>query len=411
MLPVTTVSVSIEGKTAKALVTRSGRVVRWGSVPLDPDHIQDGIVLDPVQVGREIAQLLQSLKVKPKRVVTSVSGLYSLPRIVSFPQMPPSLMNDAVSQEFRRAAPVDLEELYLSWQVISATPEEQRVYLVGVPKQGVDVQVQTLQQIGVEPSIMQLKPLALAQASGCKDALIVNVQQDELDIVLVADGVPVLTRSDVLQRGVSTVESSMERVTQELVRTVEFFESNSSGRTLDSNMPLFITGDGEVVPILQQLIERDLGYPVSSLEPPLKYPSDFPVSEYATNIGLALRDYSARGISWGQATRVIPVNINILPEKYRKPKEMNKKVLWAAGAMAGLGLLFMLYQANEGASNETADLEAKLSAANQQVEERAQLSQRLGEIQEAIVQAEVVREALDWISKGYTTREWSSASR
>ena len=67
VLPITRVSLSIEGGSLKGLVTRGKRVIRWGSITLAPEHIRDGYILDETQVGLQIVALLRSLKVKPKK--------------------------------------------------------------------------------------------------------------------------------------------------------------------------------------------------------------------------------------------------------------------------------------------------------------------------------------------------------
>ena len=54
--PVTTLH--IEGSSVRLLAVRGGQVTQWGTEPLEPGLVQEGVVADPRAVGERIESLL-----------------------------------------------------------------------------------------------------------------------------------------------------------------------------------------------------------------------------------------------------------------------------------------------------------------------------------------------------------------
>lgn len=390
MFSTTTVSISIESSGLKTLVTKGRKVVQWRTIPLDEETVKDGLVVDPIRLGEKIGESFRGQDKLPRKAIASVTGLHSLSRLVTLPKTPNRFLKEAISRESHRAMPVSLEYLDLSWQILETGNGALPVYILATPQNILNGQVQAMSHQGIDPYLMDMKPLALARAANRHDALILDIQPEEFDIVLVADGIPVITRTVLFPQGRSSMDVGEERiviVVEEFLRTVKFFETTHDGKPLNPDTPLFLTGEANNHPALQEMVARATKFPITPMEPPLKYPSTFPVAEYATNVGLNLKELLPTSNGDNEA-HTPEVNFNILPNRHRKQTRVSKKLLWALGIIAGIALLVPIYQGSIDASVETAIMRAELSKAEQGVTLKALDTKRHYEFQQSVDQAE-----------------------
>ncbi len=183
---------------------------------------------------------------------------------------------------------------------------------MGVPRNLIDAVVQTLTEAGVKLYLMDLKPSALARAANRGDALIVDLEPDCFDIVLVANGIPAIMHT-ITPRGEGvSIEGNIRRLTDELSKTVQFYNSSRPENPLSPTTPLLLTGELSADATTSKLIQAEIEYPAELLVPPLELPPDLPLALYATNMGIALKKMPQE-----TATRFRDINLNILSAKYR----------------------------------------------------------------------------------------------
>ncbi|MEE9324678.1 MAG: pilus assembly protein PilM, partial [Dehalococcoidia bacterium] len=283
------VTLNIEGDSVRVMVTRGKQVTKWGSVPLSPDMIRDGLILDPIVVGSTASALLESQNISTKKAVASLSGLHSSLRILKLPSMARGMLGEAVQRESEKVMPIDLEELHLSWQDLGVEDDQHQIFVLGIPRNMMDTQIQTLQETGLQPHLMDLKPLALMRAVNRKDALIIDVEANDFDIVLVDDGLPAIMRTIFLGQDSLSPQEAADRIVAELSRTVKFYQESHEDSTLSPSTPHFLVGTLGADSQLAELIQTRVDYPIEPLTTPLTYPADFPVNQYVVNIGLALK--------------------------------------------------------------------------------------------------------------------------
>ncbi|GAG30591.1 unnamed protein product, partial [marine sediment metagenome] len=185
-----------------------------------------------------------------------------------------------------------------------------------------------------------------------------------------------------------SVEDKAEHLAVNLELTVGFYNSKHHDTPLDLATPLFITGQlTRDFPLMEKLESR-LGYPIESLTPPLECPENLPVSEYAVNIGLALKGM-VPSPSPGQGG-YSPPDINLLPDVYQ-PWKPSAKQLYAAGLIvAAIALLFPLYQVTTAAIDDTASLKREQAALNSELQQRQLELKRRAPLQEAIKEYESI---------------------
>jgi len=362
------VTLEIGTSAIRLMETSDGRVVKWASLSLAPTIFEDGVISDHQAASTAIKQLMDSSGIKAKDVIASVSGLYSVSRIVAVSNPPGSgvTTREAVLDVARGIMPLSIDELYLSWQAISAGEGAQQVLVVGVPRDMIDAEMQVLRAAGVNTRTLELKTMALARAVNMEQALILNIEPANFDIVIVANGIPEVMRTLAWQQDGLTVEERAEHLATNLELTVSFFNSHHPDTPLDPATPFFITGQMSGNLDLMEGLRSRVGYPVESLRPAMDCPSHLPVSQYAVNIGLALK---GRASSKGpEEDGFVPPDVNLLPETYKPWRPSAKQIYFVCGVIAAIALLFPLYQLTAGAMDETADMRAKYNILNNELQ-------------------------------------------
>jgi type IV pilus assembly protein PilM len=358
------VTLNISATSIRLLCVKRRQVNKWASAPLAPGLVKDGLILQPKAVGAAVDALFTSMKVPKKWVITSLTGLSFIYRILSLPRMKPTLIDEAIRRGARKEMPLPLEELYLSWQAIGGGRDEVDFFVLGVPRNPADAVVQTLAEAGVKPYLMELKPLALARAANRGDALIVAVEPDCFDIVLVANGIPAVMHTMTPRGEGASIEDNVQRLTDGLSKTVKFYNTSHPETPLSPDTPLLLTGELLAEATTSKLIQAEIDYPIESLVPPLEFPPDLPLAIYATNMGLALKKVPQKA-----ATRLHDVNLNILSDKYRakvRPLAL-RYILFSLAVIIAIGLLFPLYQVKSQADAETMHLQTELTELSQQL--------------------------------------------
>jgi len=216
------------------------------------------------------------------------------------------------------------------------------------------------------------------------EALIIDIEQEGFDIIIVSGGIPAIMRT-LTNRPDYPLAKKIQHVVEEFERTLQFYNSSQPGEPLSRTTPLFVTGglvgDVEVV----QAVAAGVEYQVEHLESPLQSPPHFPVAQYAVNIGLALKKISM------PESPGLP-NINILPDIYRPHAPSARQVLFVPGILAGIALLFPLYQVANSATTEAYQAQAEYSSLNQQLHLRQIENEKIKQIEDAIDQVQQNRQ-------------------
>jgi type IV pilus assembly protein PilM len=282
------VTLHIEDTEVRLLIARRDGVERWGNMPLEPGVVSEGLMVDASRLRPALDLIFSKHRARRNGVTVGLSGLRSVTRLISIPKMKPSLVGSAILQESKREMPVPVETLYLLWQAIAATEGEQRFFVLGVPRELVDANVATLHRCGIKPRSMDLKPLALIRAVNKGEAIVADLEAGSFDIIVVAGGLPAITRSMVLRPGLG-LEERVGRLLDELSRMVRFYNTGNPGSPLGDSTPLYLTGRLGGESEVSELIASRVAYKVEALAPPFKCPPGFPFAEYMVNVGLALK--------------------------------------------------------------------------------------------------------------------------
>ena len=237
------VTLYIDDTNLRLLVTGGKKVKKCADMPLETGIVKSNVVIDEEKLAESIKHLFKTNKVRTKKVIIGISALHCLSRPATIPQLPSAMIAEAITREAKRVLPMPVEQLYLSWQIISSTSENIQVFLVGIPRRTADSIVSAIRKAGLKPYLMDIKPIALARLLDTTTGIVVDVQHSEFDIVIVADGIPQPIRTVAFPNEAMSKSEKLVLILDEIIRTIQFYKSNNPENSLTPDVPLYISGD------------------------------------------------------------------------------------------------------------------------------------------------------------------------
>ena len=382
------ITLYIDDTSVRVLALHGRRIKKWAELPLEPGLVQNGVVLKEAEVAARVRQLMRSLRLKARKIIVGISGLHCLSRPITLPHLPGDMLDEAVKRETKSALPVPLEQLYLSWQTLPAPPGKTRVFLVAIPRPTADALLKTLARAGLKPYLMDLKPLALARAAREVNAIIVDVQPTEFDLVIVGDGVPQPIRTVPLPAEALSWPEKLPIIKNDLARTIEFYNANNPEKPLPTTTPLLVSGELASEPELLEALADGLGYPVSPMPVPLEcVRADFNPERYTANMGLALKEIPA-----DKETSPLATNLNALPAPYRAKPISLTNILAPPAAAVAIGIIAFLLMLIQGAATDAAATRSQMNTANQRLQQKMaqgqELAGKITELENKIAEAD-----------------------
>ncbi|MCD6599112.1 MAG: pilus assembly protein PilM [Dehalococcoidia bacterium] len=355
-------TIYIDDSAIRVLRSKGRQVRKWADMPLESGLVKDGTVVDEDAVAAKIKELWQTQKIGSRKVIAGVNGINCLYRLITLPELPKNILPEAVEREARRILAIPLEQLHLSWQAILTLKKgEMLVYLAALPRNSTDGLISTLHKAGLNPYLMDLKPLALARTITETKAILIDVQPGNFDIVILMGEIPQVVRSLPLDREAS-LDGKMPLIKEELQRAITFYNSSHLEEPIEASVPVLISGELSGQPDSWELLLAKQKHPVQILPSPMESSEDFPASQYTTNIGLALKEVLA---SEKGAIAYSLVNFNALPEMYIPRPRPVSEILFAPVITIGIALLALGAFANITTLNRVTDSRHNLATVQQ----------------------------------------------
>jgi len=347
----------MDDTAVRVMVTRGKRIAKLAELPLESGLGSIDTPEKEAELGRKIEQLLKFNKIRQGKVILGLSGLHCLTRPAVLPELPKAMLGEAVIREAKRILPVPLEQLHLSWQVISVSGGKTQVFLVGLPRQIADMAVRVVNKAGCKPHLMDIKPLALARLSREATAIILDVQPKEFDIVMMVAGIPQPIRTIAFPQAALPLQEKFDIVKQDFKRTLEFLKSKVDESQIKPESVIYVSGELAEHPELYEPLALECGLKAAKLTSPLKYLKYLEPAQYLVNAGLVLKEMTK------EAGPLLP-NFNTLPEPYQpKHISMNRLLALPAG-MAGIGVLVLLFMTVQNGASAINQAQGQLDNTN-----------------------------------------------
>jgi len=354
------VTLYIEDTDIKLLVTKGKQIDKWASLLLEPSLVRDGVIVDEDEVAKSIKNLMKLGEVGTRKVDICLSGLNSIFRIITLPELNQSLLPEAVMNEARRVLPVPLEQVYINYQQLPSTKGETRLFLAAYPRNSTDVLIKTIAKAGLKTDMVDMAPLALARCVNEPRAIIINSWLTYIDIIIMVDRLPQVIRSLSLPTESVAIEEKLPFIAEELARTVAFYNSSNPTNQLDSGVPVFVCGDLVDAPDSWQTLVGQYEYSVSPVAPPIQYPDTFSPGKFMVNVGASLRGQ----LPGGEGNNFSIIDINALPEAYQPVSFSITRVIAPVAIVIGLGALFYGGMFVKDISDETTAIRAQIDNAS-----------------------------------------------
>jgi len=389
-------TIYIDDSSVRVLTISGRHPQKWASAELESGLVRDGLILHPEEVAR-VVRKVWSQGFSGSRVVAGLSGVNCLYRTLVLPSLPRDLLPEAVRRESGRALGVSMEQLYVSWQPVPTLLEETRVFLAAAPRDAVDALLATLRTSGLNPYLVDIRPLALARAVAQESAIVLDIQESCLDVVIKIDKVPEVMRSVPLGR-TRSLEDSVKLGRQEIERAVSFYNSVHMDTPLQEQVPLLLSGLVSTKPELWKELEGRHPRNIEAIEPPIDVVQDFDAQSFSTNIGLAFKE-TAEKSGTGYST----INLNALPEKFKpKPRPLSELLYPPVLVVCALAVAFGGYMAINTHAHASA-LQAEWNALNEMTvsvgaqgsAEIQRLQDEISALQVEVEESEARSDALD----------------
>ncbi len=281
-------TISIEGTSIRVMVCHGRRVETWASVPFPTHLLRNGFVANPGGVGEALKLALKNSGTAKGPAVAALSGLQTMSRIITLPSMGKSQIRAALPREVKRLMPFSGDNTYVQWQALPGSSARKQFFVLAVPKEPTLSLIESLASAGVKVRSLDARPMALARAVNVDNAIVACVENITIDIVIVVQGIPVVSRSLLTGEQPVTSDEALPRLLDELGRSLSFYNSTFRDNPLPADLPIYLCGvlsRSGMAPAVSDALAR----PVMRPAPPLTYPSHWPVEEFTVNAGLALK--------------------------------------------------------------------------------------------------------------------------
>ncbi|MEM1350685.1 MAG: pilus assembly protein PilM, partial [Myxococcota bacterium] len=132
-------------------------------VPLPPETIVDGALLNPVLVADAIQEILRRNKIKQKNVALSVAGNTVIIRKITLPLMTQEELEESIQWEAEQYIPFDIKDVYIGFEVLAPRTEQGQmdVVLVAAKRDMIDEYQNVVREVDLRPFIMDVDAFAM----------------------------------------------------------------------------------------------------------------------------------------------------------------------------------------------------------------------------------------------------------
>jgi type IV pilus assembly protein PilM len=332
-------------KVCQVKETRRGlSLVRFGYVPLAPQVIADGQVMDAGAVTAALQRAFAEARIRQKECALSVSGQSVIIRKIVVPIMTPQELDEQIQWEAEQHIPFDIRDVHVDYQVLRRRPEASQMdlLLVAAKRDQIEDYAQLARSAKLRPVICDIDAFTVQNLFEYSRGLpsdrtvaILNVGASLSSLNIIANGVSAFTReianggnaiTEEIQKQLGVdhdqaeafkcaaggapdlrgsppppqvfpvIDSVTSAIAAEIQRSLDFYLATSGEGEIEK---IYVTGGTANLPSLIQAIERRARVPVEAFLPTEKIlvePRDVKqellerhASELSVALGLSLR--------------------------------------------------------------------------------------------------------------------------
>lgn len=223
--------------------TKSGYELElFDMLPLPPELIVDGSVIDSIRLVDSIKELSRKAKTKTKDVIISMAGHSSvIIKRVSLPEMSEEELSESIKFEAEQYIPFDIDDVNLDFQILGPKeePGQMDVMLVAVKKDIINEYISVVKESGFNPIIVDVNSFALEniyevnyEIEPGKNVALVNIGASTINMNILKGGISVFTRDSAVGSNLHT-----EVLQREFNLTYEVAERLKKGEPVENVSP------------------------------------------------------------------------------------------------------------------------------------------------------------------------------
>jgi type IV pilus assembly protein PilM len=289
---------------------RAYQLQSFGSIPLPPEAIVDGSIMNASAVVDAVRELMASQKIKQKEVAVSVSGHSVILRKINLPVMTREELDESIQWEAEQYIPFDINDVNIDVAILNDHNDQGQmdVLLVAAKKDMINDYINVVREAGLVANVVDVDSFAVQNAFEVNYNLpvgetvaLINVGAAVVNINVIHSGVSAFTRdiaqggnqyTDEIQKQLnvsydeaealkvggsggdqdSVVPQEVERVMQQVSETIandvqrslDFYAATAADATINR---IYLSGGCAKVPALSKAIEAKTGVPVEVIDP------------------------------------------------------------------------------------------------------------------------------------------------
>jgi type IV pilus assembly protein PilM len=137
---------------------------KFGMVEIMPGLIEDGNIVDPVQLSNIIRQLFRAYGIKEQNVAVSIGGYSVIVKKINVQTMPEEQLQETIHFEAEQYIPFDISDVNIDFQILGeneTNPNQMNVILVAAKKEMVNNYINLIQLANLNPCIVDIDAFAL----------------------------------------------------------------------------------------------------------------------------------------------------------------------------------------------------------------------------------------------------------
>lgn len=286
---------------------KNPRLKHFGMIPLPPEAIVDGALMDSASIVESIRSLVEGLKIKTKNAAVSVSGHSVYTKAITVPLTPQDQLGAAILWEAGRQIPFDIEDVRLDYQILDEgiKSDQMSVLLVAAKKEMIDDYKAVIEEAGLSPAIVDVDVFAIENAfnlnyeSAIDEVVaLVNIGASVMNINILKGGTSAFTRDvsiggrqiteeiqkrlkmtyeeaeaiKLKERDAGAQSGEVDQIVQTMVdqiatvvkQSLEFFLASSTGEDVKK---IYLSGGCAKIQMLPSMIEERIDTPVEVFNP------------------------------------------------------------------------------------------------------------------------------------------------
>jgi type IV pilus assembly protein PilM len=139
-------------------------LTKFGVVELSPGLIEDGNIVEPVQVANAIRDLFKAYNIKEQNVAVSVGGYSVIVKKINVQTMSEAQLQETIHFEAEQYIPFDISDVNIDFQIlgeVEGNPNQMNVILVAAKKEMINNYINLIQLANLNPCIIDIDAFAL----------------------------------------------------------------------------------------------------------------------------------------------------------------------------------------------------------------------------------------------------------